>query len=88
MHKRGVYADFKPGDIVRYRVVMEQMDIFNGITTDVMKYNGIIIEETNKIPKSAPGLPGFSKKNWSYYKVYCIYTGRIIDISFSDIEKI
>ena len=87
MHKRGVYAFFKPGDIVKYRVVMEQMDIFNGITTDVMKYDGIIIEETNKIPESASRLPGFAK-SWSYYKVYCICTGRIIKVSFSDIEKI
>ena len=87
MHKWGVYAKFKPGDVVKYRVVMEQMDIFNGITTDVMKYDGIIIGETNKIPESAVKLPG-SAKNWSYYKVYCIYTGRVINISFSDIEKI
>lgn len=87
MHKRGVYAFFKPGDIVKYRVVMEQMDIFNGITTDVMKYDGIIIEETNKIPESARRSPSYAK-SWSYYKVYCIYTGRIIKISFSDIEKI
>ncbi len=87
MHKWGVYAKFKPGDVVKYHVVMEQMDIFNGITTDVMKYDGIIIEETNKIPESAVKLPG-SATSWSYYKVYCIYTGRIIKISFSDIEKI
>ena len=88
MHKWGVYAYFKPGDVVKYHVVMEQMNIFNGITTDVMKYDGIVIEKIK--PESAKlslKLPGTATK-LSYYKVYCIYTGRIIKISFSDIEKI
>ena len=87
MHKRGVYAYFKPGDIVRYRVVMEQMDIFNGITTDIMKYDGIIIKEINKIPENKAQAPAL-RNGWSYYKIYCIYTGRIFEISHSDIEKI
>ena len=87
MHKHGVFAEFKPGDIVKYRVVMEQMDIFNGITTDIMKYNGIIIKQTNKEPDSKTKLTGLAN-DWFYYKIYCIYTGRIFEISHSDIEKI
>lgn len=87
MNKHGVYAFFDPGDIVKYRVVMEQMDIFNGITTDVMKYDGIIIEKIKDKLSQKPNFP-VVKDNLAYYRVYCIYTGRIIEISFSDIEKI
>jgi hypothetical protein len=53
-----------------------------------MKYNGIVIQvikpESVKLSLKLPG----TATSWSYYRVYCIYTGRIIEISFSDIEKI